>query len=534
MTDEIPALFDCNGVFGRAASGVNECPTMRERLAHMDRLGIARSLVWNSESIQNQAFCSNERLLAACAKADMASGRLFPALTVSGLALYERGGLEAFRRQMIAGRTRALRFVNVFGRMTLSQVEPVVRHVRALRPFIVMRHDAVSQFDLLDFTARLPNVPVILTDVMWGPCNTVFDLMRRRRNILLDISWLHTWDAVALAVKHFGAERVVFGTGYRSHNGAAIAALARASIGAKARELIAHGNLDRLMGLKPGPARIDNGAPSLNSLWKKFVGGNPIGADCVDAHAHLGPSAGYVLAVQDEDGQVAEARRALKETGVRLMLFSGLQALLGDPVSGNDLLAEKLRGHPGCFAAYAAFNPLYAGELEARFKSYFSNPVFIGFKTLCDYWRVPITDRRFDPMWRCAERLRLPMLMHSWGGQFDAPGMIDGLAAKYRSVSFILAHSGGNDSGRGQAEDMAKKHPNVYLEWCGSFCSSRQWKDTIAAVGSHKIVFGTDAMAHGIDWEMGRLLSLDAAESDLKAILGANMRRILARRRQKS
>jgi hypothetical protein len=37
--------------------------------------------------------------------------------------------------------------------------------------------------------------------------------------------------------------------------------------------------------------------------------------------------------------------------------------------------------------------------------------------------------------------------------------------------------------------------------------------------------------AHGIDWELGRLLSLDVADEVLVPILGANMRRILTRRR---
>lgn len=527
--NKVPVLFDVNGVFGREAAGANDCPTMAERLAHMNRLSISRALVWNVESTQNHALSANDHTLAAIAGTRGAEGRIYPALTVSGIMVYERNGIQMLKRQMAAGKTRALRFFNVFGRLSLSQIVPVIEAIRLLKPFIVLKHDATTPRDILAFTARFPDVPLILSDVMWGPCITVFDLMRQRPNILLDISWFHTWDGIELAVRHFGAKRIVFGTGYRSHNGAAIAALARADISNADRRLIAHGNLDRLTGLKTTALAAGDNAKHL--FWQRFLAGEQLGIDFIDAHAHLGPSAGYVLAIQDEDGQIAAGKKTMDSLGMQLMILSGMQALLGDPVFGNDLLAKKLRGHSSHFAAYVAFNPLYADELVRQFDSYFSNPLFVGFKTLCGYWKVPITDARFEPMWRYANRHCLPMLMHSWSSGIDSPIMIDGLAKRYPNVSFLIGHSGGTDQGRLEAEQMGKKHRNVYLEWCGSFCTTRSWIETLDKVGPRKVVFGTDAMAHSIYWELGRLLSLDVPDSVIRPILGENMRRILAQRR---
>ena len=80
-------------------------------------------------------------------------------------------------------------------------------------------------------------------------------------------------------------------------------------------------------------------------------------------------------------------------------------------------------------------------------------------------------------------------------------------------------------------EELAAEFPNVFLEWCGSFCTTRRWEDTLKVVPVSQVVYGTDAAAHGIDWELGRLLSLDVPEDTITAILGKNMRRILARRR---
>ncbi len=69
------------------------------------------------------------------------------------------------------------------------------------------------------------------------------------------------------------------------------------------------------------------------------------------------------------------------------------------------------------------------------------------------------------------------------------------------------------------------------LEWCGTFCGNAPWEKTIREVGNDRLVFGSDAMGHDWAWELGRLLSLEVEEEVLRPILGANMRAILARKR---
>lgn len=528
----VPVLFDANASFGKQCAGKAAFPTIRERLDFMDRLEISRALVWNVESLQDNALSSNRRLIDEIRKTPGAKDRIVPGLTVSGLMTYERDGVESLIAQMKSTGARGLRFVNVFGLLSLCQLEPVFRKVRNLKPFIVMHHDQGSVEDILDFAAMFPDVPLILAEGMWVHSIRIFDLMRRRPSVMTDNSVLHTTGAIELIVKHFGADRLVFGTGDKSHNGAAIASLARADITAAQRALIAHGNLDRLTGLKTRPMSV---APARNpdrKLWPRFLEGKALDVDIVDAHVHLGPSGGYVLEAQTEQDQAAEAEKAMKTVGVKTMIISGLQALLGASVEGNDLLGKVLRAHSGRFLGYLSFNPHYADDLVPRFKRYFSSGAFVGFKTLCDYWRVPITDKRFNPMWAYANRHHLPVLSHTWSGPHDTPALFKDLVKRYPNVQFLFGHSGGgSDASRAEAVALAQKHRNVYLEWCGSFCSPAPWEETLKAVGPRQIVFGTDAMAHDINWELGRLLSLDVPDTVLTPILGANMRRILAMRK---
>ncbi len=526
----MPVLFDANGSFGKPSAGAPEFPVLADRLAFMDRFGIARSLVWNVESAQNHAGAGNRAMLDQIRATPGASGRIVPALSVSGLMPYESGGVEGLVDQMAESGTRALRFVNVFGRLTLRQLDPVMTAVMKRKPFVILRHDQAAVEDVADFAERYPEVPLILTEVMWGPCITVFDLMRRRKNILLDSSWMHSYDATKLVVERFGAERLVFGTGYKTHNGAAIAALARADITDRQRRLIAGGNLERLAGLKPCAPRLAMDTPG-NTVWRRLLDGQPLGVDVVDAHGHVGPSGGYVLNVQEEAKQIPLALKALDAIGIDTMIVSGLQALTGGPVEGNDRVESLLTPVSARIKGYVVFNPFYAKELIPRLDRYFAGSVFVGFKTHGNYWSIPIDDSRFAPMWKYAEQHRLPVLNHTWNGSYSSPAMLTDVVKRYPHVSFIVGHSGGGDAGRRESVTLAKENKNVYLEWCGSFCSTIPWEETLREVASRQVVFGTDAVAHDIHWELGRLLSLNVPDTVLIPVLGGNMRRILAMRR---
>lgn len=529
----VPVLFDVNACSGKPASGGAEFPTIQDRLNDMDRLGVSRALVWNLESSQGHPLSSNQTLMDNIRRTPGAKGRIFPALSVTGLIPYENDGVEIFTRQLKAMSCRALRFSNVFGILTLMQLEPLMRRVRSLKPFIILKHDQASVADILEFTATFPDISLVLTDVMWPPCIKVFDLMDRRKNILMDISWLHTFNAIELGVNHFGANRFVFGIGPKSHNGAAIGALARADIAESQRRQIAFGNLDRLTGLKSAAMKTDS-CWTANTLWPKFLAGKTLGVDVVDAHGHIGPSAGYVLAAHDERQQIKAGLKTMDQIGISNIIVSGMQALFGGPVEGNDLMNSMLTPHADRISGYVVFNPFYADELIPKLDAYFAGPVFKGFKTLCDYWKVPITDDRFIPMWKYANKYHLPVLSHTWDwSQYDAPGLYKDLVKQYPNVSFLMGHSGGGDHGRHEAEALAQKHSNVYLEWCGTFCSTVCWEDTLKRVSPSQMVFGTDAMVHDFNWELGRLLSLNVSDKVLAAFLGGNMRRILALRKYK-
>ncbi|NLB56439.1 MAG: amidohydrolase family protein, partial [Lentisphaerae bacterium] len=191
------------------------------------------------------------------------------------------------------------------------------------------------------------------------------------------------------------------------------------------------------------------------------------------------------------------------------------------------VLTPLSKPHGPSYKGYVTFNSIYGNELVKHLDRWFAGDFFVGFKTLNSYWKVPITDSGFKPMWEYAAEHRLPVLMHTWNGDYNSPKMLKDLVVDYPDDSYIFGHSGGGDAGRREVVELAQGNSNVYLEWCGSFCSSILWEDTLKEVDVSQVVFGSDAAMHSLAWELGRLLSVDVPDSVIQPILGGNMRRIL-------
>lgn len=523
-----PEMIDANGQFGCNNSSQPLYPRIGDYLKHLSRLGVRRGVAWHASAASHHALSVNRAMLEDIRRTPGARARVIPALAVSPLMLYERNGVSDLRAMMTGHPTRALHF-GPSSAITLRQLEPLLARLADLKPVLFMPAGNFKPDELVEVAGNCPETHFVISGIMWGGMVQGFDYLRRRANVLLDSSWLHTWKALELIEREFGPGRVVFGMGGPAHNGAAIAALMDASISEERRAGIAGGTLERLLALEPvrraAPMRGHCGA-----FWKRLMAGKAMGVDMVDAHYHLGGSNGYLIETNDLGEQIEASAAMASRLGVGLIMASGSDALSGgDPLAGNRLLAKALRPYRGRFAAYFAYNPRFGKVLAPALARMM--PEFAGFKTLCGYWGVRIDDKCFAPMWEYADRYRLPILNHTWDGGIDSPGLLKAVVKAYPNATFLIGHSGGGDAGRAEAVDLALENPNVMLEWCGSFCSSVPWEKTLGQVGASRVVYGSDAYLHGAAWELGRLLSLNVPDSQIKPILGANMRRVLARRR---
>jgi len=371
----LPAWIDVNGSIGCPATAEPEFRDSVQLLARMDRLGVGRAIVFQIGARDYNPTWGNQKLLDELAPG---SERLIPAFVLGPGQLYEKGAMEHLHQSFTSGGVRAIRLCPATLRYFLAQVEPILKELAGYKPIVLVDKDELNvPTDLVPLARMFPELSFIYTQPMWGQFSAALDFMVRCENILLDTSSLHMRGGVELIVNKFGLQRLVFGLGPLAHNGASIAELMDVPISGEAREMIAHGNIERRLDL---PTWEPQKSLCQGRLWANLLEGKPHDTDIVDAHAHVGALGLLMHADGSLEEEIADLLQRMDRIGIRTAIVSGTEALFSDPVAGNFALEEALGSYKHRFLGYVAFNPWYAPDLEASLDAFFSGSFFVGFK----------------------------------------------------------------------------------------------------------------------------------------------------------
>ena len=529
-------LFNINGLIGSGAYEIPQFPTAESFVKHLDYLGIDRSLVSHIDARNLNPTWGNKRLLKEIAESGY-SDRLIPAFAVTPLCYYEKGTLDFLKNSFCSGKVKAIRIFPALSRFPILRLERIFSELVQWEPVVFW--DCVgSDFDndVRDFCTlaqKFPTMSFVFTQRPWTDFGNLIDAMWRQKNTYVDTSLIHMRDTVPLLVTEFGAERVLFGIGRKSHYGAAIAALAYYPISQKQRKLIAHGNVERLLKLEPLKNKVASQSELLakKTLWKSCRNGLPVkGVKVIDAHGHTNPTPmGTYIRETDFYEHTKIMIGHMDRLGITKMIISSSSALFGHPVEGNRFMENALKKYSSRFSGYLVFNPIYKDEMTLELDNFFKSGFFIGFKILASYWNIPVTDVGYEPVWKYADKYGLPILLHTWGDSYNSPEMLKDIVKKYSNAIFLLGHSGGDK--RLQAEELTLSNPNVFLEFCGSFTIPRPFEESMRIVGNDKVVWGSDTGAHDQAWELGRYLSMPIPDNELIPGLGNNFAKILKNRK---
>jgi hypothetical protein len=523
------SLFNVNGSIGRGAYETPDYPAAVDFIKHLDYLDIDRSLVWHVQARDLNPAIGNKQLLKEISEAG-AEKRLIPAFVVTPACYFEHGTIEFLRESFASGRVKALRIMPEISRFPVRQIERVLAQLAEFKPLLLWDCGTFTDDndirDIEYLAGKMPEINFALTQKMWPGFGSILDLMWRCPNVYVDISWIHMRNTIELLRDEFGAERILFGIGYKSHYGAAPAMLAHANISDAERELIAHGNIERLLKLPALSQKLTGCSNKLDKpLWNRFRNGGALDdIEIIDSHGHDGPhTRGWFL----REGTIKEVVKQMDNLGVDKLILSSERALFGDAVEGNKFLEQDALPFKDRIAGYLSFNPRYSERLCPLFDDFFSRDFYVGFKLLASYWKIPLTDPGYKPIWEYADKHRLPVLLHTWDDKYNSPAMLTGIVKKYPDAIFILGHSGGGTRGRLEAEALALDNDNVYLEFCGTFTTPIPFEDSANKVGWDKVLFGSDTGAHCEAWELGRYLSMPVPDKVLKPGLADNIIKIM-------
>lgn len=527
-------LFNINGNVGLGAYETPEFPAVSDFVAHMDYLGVDRSLLWHVEARDMNPTWGNKRLLREIREAG-AEDRVFPAFVITPACFFEDGALDFLKENLKSGAVRVLRIIPDVSRFPIRQIERVLAELAEFKPLVLwdcrVFSDELAMRDVDYLAATFPNVSFALTQKMWPGFGAILDLMWRHSNVFIDISWAHMRDIIELLRDEFGADRVLYGFGNKGHYGASIAALSHARISREERELIAHGNVERLLGIEPLEGKLAKNVPLLERkpLWTKFRSGKALDeVTIIDAHTHTGPhTRGWFLRDIDLETNIKNLVAQMDRNGVNRMIITPESALFGEPVQGNRDVEKAMEPYLDRFSGYLVFNPRYADTLTPTLDDFFSRRFYVGFKVLPSYWKIPVTDPGYESAWSYADAHRLPILLHTWDDSCNSPAMLTDIVKRFPNAQFLLGHSGGGSRGRAEAERLALDNDNVFLEFCGTFTTPVPFEDSARKVGFDKVVFGTDTGAHDQSWELGRYLSMPLPDEELEPGLATTIEKIL-------
>ena len=206
----------------------------------------------------------------------------------------------------------------------------------------------------------------------------------------------------------------------------------------------------------------------------------------IDTHGHMGEWSGIWFPRPSAEDMVSTMDRC----GVEWQVFAHHDALQ-NPAAGNLKAQAAIDKFPDRLIGYYAVNPNYPDQLAEAVKGFGHLRGFAGYKILAGYYATVITDPPCRPLWEHAHEAKLPVLLHTWGGdQFAGCRQVREIAQKYPGATLLMGHSQYGDWDG--AIQLARELPNVYSELTAAHAVNGLIEKMVAEGIEDKITFGTD------------------------------------------
>lgn len=242
-------FFDCNAFIGQPARAVpSPATSAADMLGCMDSAGIARAVVWHVAQRDYSATDGNRMLSETIGGQDRLRGCWTILPTVTG-ELSTQDMLSKMKAERITA-LRAFpdlhRFILNWESMGNLMEEVIERQI----PLMLSMQNGISWPAVSGFLRDYPDAVCILCDLgVWSMDRMTWPLLDAYEGVYLETSMLSLHaGALEATAERFGAHRLVFGTGLPlRYPEAPMLQLVHARISDEEKQLIASGNLDRII-----------------------------------------------------------------------------------------------------------------------------------------------------------------------------------------------------------------------------------------------------------------------------------------------
>ena len=501
-------------------------------LETMEYFDIADALVFHITAQEGSARFGNKLLMPSIE----AHSNLHPCWVLSPHVIREADEPENLLRAIKANDVRAVRlypgaahtFGYPFNEVMCGALLSALERERIpvfLPSFEALDASLSTTFENLhQILGNHPEFPIVVNS--WGVRTYSYRLLELHPNLYLETGLLCEHEALEFVCRKFGAERLIFGTRFGQSPftcaGGAITNITMAPISGDEKQMIAGGNLRRLLNLPPPEPRQPKVFSSV--FVQPLREGKPIESEVIiDAHAHNAVEE-MLIPDCDPDNMV----------GVMDRLGFDKACITSPNISGantkiqNDLMTAAVRAHPDRFIGYTKVDPHFPERIPQELETRLEQDGIRHIKVHPHGHNYPVTGENYRPAWEWGSAHGSVVLAHTTLGHSTcSPSMFAELAQNYPDVTFLIGHSGNDRDGYKESVEAALKHENLYLEtcgWCATSLGALEYM--VEKIGADRILFGTDFVWIGAPFQLGAIAYANISDEDKRKIFGLNAMRL--------
>ena len=244
-------FFDANVCYGPQKVVMPDADySLSALLRRMEEYHIEKALALHSVAREHDAAFGNARLMEEIKGHD----NLIPVWAVMPHHTGEMDAPDVLTEKMVSSGVKAAALFPSAGAHNFSlkkwSAGPLLDALAERRIPVLLGSEQVGVMECLcEFALTYPKLTVIALNVNYRADRILFPAMEAAPNLVLETSTYKAFFAMQEFVKRFGAERLVFGSGMPAIDPAAsVAVVTWSSLPIEQQEMIAHGNLERIIG----------------------------------------------------------------------------------------------------------------------------------------------------------------------------------------------------------------------------------------------------------------------------------------------
>jgi len=239
--------FDINVMIGKpTVVQLDKWLTIDRLSVEMDRFNIKKALVYHSYSRDYDAHFGNIHLIEEIAECS----DIYPSWVLLPLDIFPLNNPEKLIEGFKKNNIRAIRLFPEFHNFLLEEeiIGDLLAPLEEIGIPVIVSPNKVGWKDIFNTLKNHPQLKLILVDLTYRNSSYVFPLLKRYKDVYIELSGYIPFLGIEGIYRRFGAEQMVFGSNlpYKSP-GATLFYIENADIPEEAKDLIAYKNARRLI-----------------------------------------------------------------------------------------------------------------------------------------------------------------------------------------------------------------------------------------------------------------------------------------------